>query len=92
VFKLHGRGDEPVGAPPHNKLPTLWQSGRCGSNAIVGTGLEYVSKTTGNIFRLNGEYYILISGRRFKGATPDGAPAGPRVVIATTRRSSIIEK
>jgi hypothetical protein len=41
-------------------------------NAIVGTGLEYVANTTGNIFRLNGEYYLLISGRWFKGATLDG--------------------
>jgi len=41
-------------------------------NAIAGTGLEHVSNTTGNIFRLNGEYYILISGRWFKGATLDG--------------------
>src|SRR5262249_46016176 len=35
-------------------------------NAIAGTGLEYVSNTTGNIFRLSGEYYLLISGRWFK--------------------------
>jgi hypothetical protein len=41
-------------------------------DAIVGTGLEHVSNTTGNIFRLNGEYYLLISGRWFKGATLDG--------------------
>ena len=41
-------------------------------DAIPGTGLEYVSNTTGNIFRLNGEYYLLISGRWFKGATLDG--------------------
>jgi hypothetical protein len=39
---------------------------------IPGTGLEYVANTTGNIFRLGGEYYILISGRWFKGATLDG--------------------
>src|SRR5262249_4656369 len=39
---------------------------------ISGTGLEYVANTTGNIFRLNGEYYILISGRWFKGAALDG--------------------
>jgi hypothetical protein len=41
-------------------------------NSIVGTGLEYVSNTTGNIFLLNSEYYLLISGRWFKGATLDG--------------------
>jgi hypothetical protein len=41
-------------------------------NSIPGTGLEYVANTTGNIFRLNGEYYILISGRWFKGSTLDG--------------------
>jgi hypothetical protein len=39
---------------------------------IPGTGLEYVTNTTGNIFRLGREYYILISGRWFKGATLDG--------------------
>jgi hypothetical protein len=39
---------------------------------ISGAGLAYVANTTGNIFRLNGEYYILISGRWFKGATLDG--------------------
>ena len=39
---------------------------------IPGTGLEYVINTTGNIFRFGGEYYILISGRWFKGATLDG--------------------
>jgi hypothetical protein len=39
---------------------------------ISGTGLEYVGNTTGNIFRFNGEYYVLISGRWFKGATLDG--------------------
>jgi hypothetical protein len=39
---------------------------------ISGTGLEYVANTTGSIFRLNGEYYILVSGRWFKGPTLDG--------------------
>jgi len=39
---------------------------------IPGTGLEYVTNTNGNIFRLGGEYYILVSGRWFKGATLDG--------------------
>ena len=39
---------------------------------IAGTGLEYVSNTNGNIFRLGGEHYILLSGRWFKGATLDG--------------------
>jgi len=41
-------------------------------NLVPGTGLEYVANTTGNIFRLGGDYYILISGRWFKGATLDG--------------------
>jgi hypothetical protein len=41
-------------------------------NLIPGTGLEYVTNTSGNIFRLAGEYYILISGRWFKGAALDG--------------------
>ena len=39
---------------------------------IASTGLEYVSNTNGNIFRLGGEHYILLSGRWFKGATLDG--------------------
>jgi len=36
------------------------------------TGLEYVINTNGNIFRLDGQYYILISGRWFKGPSFDG--------------------
>jgi hypothetical protein len=40
--------------------------------AIPGSGLEYVSNTTGNIFRVGGQYYILISGRWFQSATLDG--------------------
>jgi hypothetical protein len=39
---------------------------------IPGTGLEYVSNTNGNIFRLGGQHYILLSGRWFKAATLDG--------------------
>ena len=39
---------------------------------IPGTGLEYVANTSGNIFRLHGESYILISGRWFKGASLEG--------------------
>jgi len=39
---------------------------------IAGTGLECVSNTNGNIFRLGGEHYILISGRWFKGASLGG--------------------
>ena len=39
---------------------------------IAGTGLEYVSNTTANIFRFGGEHYILLSGRWFKLATLDG--------------------
>jgi len=34
---------------------------------IPGTGLEYAENTNGDFFRLNGEYYVLISGRWFKG-------------------------
>ena len=41
-------------------------------NPIPGTGLEYVINTNGNIFKLDGQYYILISGRWFKGASLDG--------------------
>ena len=40
---------------------------------IPGTGLEYADNTNGNLFRLGGEYYILISGRWFK-ATSLGGP------------------
>ncbi len=39
---------------------------------ITGTGLEYVENTNGSLFRLGGQYYILISGRWFKGASLDG--------------------
>jgi hypothetical protein len=39
---------------------------------IAGTGLEYVSNTNGNIFRLGGQQYVLLSGRWFKSATLDG--------------------
>src|SRR5262252_5693657 len=41
-------------------------------NPISGTGLQYVINTNGNIFQLDGQYYILISGRWFKGASLDG--------------------
>ncbi len=41
-------------------------------NLIPGTSLEYVINTSSNIFRFSAEYYILISGRWFKGATLDG--------------------
>jgi hypothetical protein len=40
--------------------------------AIPGTGLEYAENTNGNLFRLGGQYYILISGRWFKGGSLDG--------------------
>ncbi len=39
---------------------------------IPGTGLEYVENTNGDIFRLSGEYYVLISGRWFKAASLSG--------------------
>ena len=41
-------------------------------NAIPGTALEYVQNTNGNIFRLDTQYYILISGRWFSGASLQG--------------------
>lgn len=41
-------------------------------NPIPGTGLQYVVNTNGNIFQLDGQYYLLISGRWFKGASLDG--------------------
>ncbi len=39
---------------------------------IPGTGLEYVTNTGGNIFRLNGQFYILVSGRWFNSTSLDG--------------------
>lgn len=39
---------------------------------IPGTGLEYVTNTNGNVFRLGAEYYVLISGRWFKAASLRG--------------------
>jgi hypothetical protein len=39
---------------------------------IPGTALEYLDNTTGNILKLNEEYYILISGRWFKSASLKG--------------------
>lgn len=42
-------------------------------NLIPGTGLKYVGNTNGNIFQLDdGEYYILLSGRWFKGTALEG--------------------
>ena len=40
--------------------------------AIPGTGLEFAANTSGNIFRLGTNYYILVSGRWFKSPTLDG--------------------
>ena len=40
--------------------------------AIPGTALEYADNTNGNIFRLGAQYYILISGRWFRGASLQG--------------------
>jgi hypothetical protein len=39
---------------------------------IPGTGLEYAENTNGNLFRLGGQYYLLISGRWFKSASLNG--------------------
>ncbi len=39
---------------------------------IPGTGLEFAENTNGNLFRLSGEYYVLISGRWFKAPSMDG--------------------
>ena len=39
---------------------------------IPGTALEYAENTNGNLFRLSGEYYVLISGRWFKAPSLDG--------------------
>jgi hypothetical protein len=39
---------------------------------IPGTALEYVTNTSGNVLRMSGAYYILLSGRWFKAAVLDG--------------------
>ena len=39
---------------------------------IPGTNLEYAENTNGDFFRLNGQYYVLISGRWFKSASWTG--------------------
>jgi hypothetical protein len=39
---------------------------------ISGTGLEYAENTNGDFFHLNGQYYVLISGRWFKGPSWQG--------------------
>ncbi len=39
---------------------------------IAGTGLEYAENTNGDFFRLNGQYYVLISGRWFKAPSWQG--------------------
>jgi hypothetical protein len=46
--------------------------GQAQYDRIPTTGLEYVNNTNGNIFRFNEQYYILISGRWFRGASLDG--------------------
>ena len=51
---------------------------------IPGTSLEYVTNTSGNIFRLNGRLYILISGRWFAGASLEG----PWVFVGATELPS----
>ncbi|HEX8894505.1 MAG TPA: hypothetical protein VF783_14335 [Terriglobales bacterium] len=60
VYVVFGPAEliEVDGEPKYNPIPT--------------TGLEYVVNTNGNIFRLDGQYYILISGRWFKGPSFDG--------------------
>ena len=60
VYVVFGPAEliEVNGEPKYNPIPT--------------TGLEYVINTNGNIFRLDGQYYILISGRWFKGPSLDG--------------------
>ena len=40
--------------------------------AIPGTELEYAENTNGDFFRFNGQYYVLISGRWFKGPSWQG--------------------
>lgn len=60
IYVVYGPAEliETKGEPKYDQIPD--------------TRLEYMTNTTGNIFRLNGEYYLLISGRWFKGATLDG--------------------
>ncbi len=51
--------------------------------AIPGTALQYAENTNGNLFRLGDQYYILISGRWFRGASLSGGiPAGPWTFVA----------
>ena len=47
-------------------------NGEAKYDPISATHLEYVSNTSGNIFRLGGEHYVLISGRWFKASSIDG--------------------
>jgi hypothetical protein len=39
---------------------------------ISGANFEYAENTNGDFFRLNGQYYVLISGRWFKGPSWNG--------------------
>ena len=55
---------------------------------IPGTNLKYVSNTTGNIFQLGSDYYILVSGRWFKAAALDG----PWTFVASTDMPSDFAK
>ncbi len=60
VYVVYGPAEliEIKGEPKYNPIPDM--------------GVEYVINTNGNIFRLDGQYFILISGRWFKGASLDG--------------------
>jgi hypothetical protein len=45
---------------------------------IAGTGLRYVSNTTGNVFRDGNDYYVLVAGRWFRAQSE----AGPWTYVA----------
>jgi hypothetical protein len=69
-LKQKGRHPEIVVATEPTELVVL--EGGPNWIAIPGTGLSYVQNTTGNVFRLGEEIYLLVSGRWFRGTTFDG--------------------
>ena len=66
------KGDVPDVFVVYGPAELIETKGEPTFSAIPGTGLEYVSNTSGNIFRLGAEYFVLISGRWFKGASLSG--------------------
>ena len=66
------KAEIPVVYVVHEPAELIETKGPPDYQPIPGTALEYVANTSGNIFRLHSEYYILISGRWFTGASLDG--------------------